>query len=148
MCSNPNAPAPITAALGDPSPVRRFWGTWDQPPKSKFIPLPLKWLRCFELRSQEEKGSHGKFLLSHVLPFFQRQEVIVALLWELFSSKADSDAPTTSPWAPLPRILISSWHLGMQAAPPAVPPLVELLWITGISFSCSHFGSERCRHLL
>lgn len=90
---NPKAPGPVTAALSDPSPVRSFWETWDQSPKSKFIPPSLKRLHRFELQSQEAKGNNGKFLLSHVLTFFQRQEVIVALLWELFPHQRPSQMP-------------------------------------------------------
>lgn len=110
---------PITAAPSDPSPSRSFWETWNQSPKSKFIPLSLKQLHCFELQGQEAKGNSGEILLSHILIFFQRQEVIVALLWELSSHQGLAQMiPTTSPWAPLPRIL---W--GVQTAPPALPPL-------------------------
>lgn len=104
---NPNAPEAITAALSGSSPIRSFWETWDQPRKSKFIPLSLKQLQCFELQSQEEKGNNGKFLLSHVLTFFQRLGDYCSFS---LGAVLSSDAPATSPWAPLPRILISCWH--------------------------------------
>lgn len=87
------------------------------------------------------RGAVGSFAEPCFNIFSEAGGCCSSFLGAVLSSKADPDAPTTSPWAPLPRILMALGNPGCSSCSACFGwRIEEFLWIPGIPRAAHTLG--------